>query len=980
MEGLSGRGGQRLREGAAMPVSSAPARRFTARSGAVLAALLLAALAPHAPLAAAGEYLVQDLGQHILPSTAFAFQLPALASLNGVAYFYFDDGVHGTELWRSDGTTLGTFLLADVCPGVCGSEDFYRFNLATLGPWVFFSGNDGAHGSELWRTDGTAPGTRLVADLRPGPSASEPSDFHAASGRLFFLADDGEHGRRVWTSDGSAAGTRPLFEPGADPLGTAVNSMTSGNGLLLLVAGNAPDARLWRSDGTLEGTFELHSHFGFPNGFGFQGAHRTLPSGILVFQGCAGSGQEMDCELWRSDGTVLGTYRIADLLAGSGSSSAGGFFPFGSEVWFSAVVADLPITRRGLFRTDGTPGGTVAIPLPPGTDARTPYSNAAPLGSSLVFVGCDEASGCEPWITDGTSAQRILDLRPGPDSSLGFSAAFDRPHLVSLGDRVLFLAEVDGPGPALWSTDGTPAGTLPVSDLGGLASASFGYYPALVPAVTASGRLVKIVASPDRGLEIWSSDGTAPGTSEIGHFENRSLGYLHPLHSLASPGRARCFAALRQGVVTPALTGVAPLPAANLFFSDGVPGGAVDLGPIDDGEGGARVECESNGSEVLASATLLGEDSIRRTTGSGLSPLLALGELRSRPAFERLGTRLLLVGTDPMSAGDPVLYSVPRGALEPGDVGQLPLTVPFGTLEAAGPDVYLGGSGALEVSDAETTSTVLIPLPEPPWDPEYGVGDLAAAGALLFFVRDTPEEGPELWISDGTPLGTGLVRELQVGPDGGFAELGFLERWNSPYERRVEPLAAGRVIFAGDDGVWGTELWTSDGTAEGTVLVADLDPGPGGGWPRHLTFLSDGLVLFAAEDPALGLELFRTDGTTMGTWMVRDLVPGPGSSVPDDFAVANGVLHFSAWTPAHGRELWRSDGTFAGTWRLTDIAPGPLSSSPSRFARAGNRLFFVATDHVHGFELWARADDGSVPLFIDGFETGDVARWSTQVP
>jgi hypothetical protein len=62
------------------------------------------------------------------------------------------------------------------------------------------------------------------------------------------------------------------------------------------------------------------------------------------------------------------------------------------------------------------------------------------------------------------------------------------------------------------------------------------------------------------------------------------------------------------------------------------------------------------------------------------------------------------------------------------------------------------------------------------------------------------------------------------------------------------------------------------------------------------------------------------------------------------------------------------------------VAPGPLSSSPSRFVLRGNRLFFTATDHVHGFELWARADDRSVPLFIDGFETGDAGRWSAQNP
>jgi ELWxxDGT repeat protein len=957
-----------------MPLVHPPAQRRASFATIALLTGVLAAAALCSPLVAEGEYMVQDLGQADLLSAAWSWALPVSVTVDGVAYFDVDDGVHGFELWRSDGTAFGTFMVKDVCPGICGGESFSgRFDLAALGSFVFFSANDGVAGSELWVTDGTTSGTRRVADVRPGPQSSEPSDFHAAYGRLYFLADDGRHGRRLWRSDGTASGTQLVLDPANDPLGTSVESITSGNGVLYLRVGS----ELWRSDGTLAGTYLLHPGLDLPTGFGWQGAARTLPDGVLIFSGCASTVPAADCEPWRTDGTLAGTYRLADLMPGSESSSSTGFVPVGSEVWFSAFTPDGTGSRRTLFRTDGTVGGTLAIPMPPGTEGRgASYSLAAPLGSSLVFMGWDADHGAEPWITDGVTSRRIADLWPGPDSSLSFSPAFDRPRFVSLGGRVLFLADDGSSGTQLWSTDGSAAGTQPVSDLGGVTAESyFGYYPSFVPPALTSDSDLIFHFRPDLGLRLWRSDGTLLGTFPITTIEDRSLGYVHAVNNLGSPGPFRCLTPLRQGVVARFVSTIfAGAAQADLVTTDGVPGGVVDLGSIDDAGWGNGVDCEGNDVAVLVNSRLADAEELQTTTGFALSPLLP-SSVHSRPVFEHLGDRLLFAGGDPASGGTSTLFSVPRGATSADDIIRVPLTLTWGTLASAASQAFFAADGGLEVSDAETSSTLLIPS-----DFATSVSDLTSAGDALFFVYDTPEEGPELWSSDGSLIGTREVLALVPGPVGGLPEPELRQRWRWPWESRIAALSPGHVVFAGDDGVSGNELWRSDGTAAGTLLVADLDPGPDGSWPRHLTALGNGVVLLAAEDPSLGLELYRTDGTAAGTWMVRDIVPGAGSSVPDDFAVEDGVLYFSAWTPADGRELWRSDGTFAGTYRLTDIAPGPLSSSPSKFTRAGNRLFFLASDNVHGFELWARADDGSVPLFIDGFETGDTTRWSQTLP
>jgi ELWxxDGT repeat protein len=77
-----------------------------------------------------------------------------------------------------------------------GFSDHARFTADKM----LFIKSDAAHGAELWITDGTASGTKLYADVRPGPSGSDLSGF-VGNQRYYFLADDGVHGRQVWVAD-----------------------------------------------------------------------------------------------------------------------------------------------------------------------------------------------------------------------------------------------------------------------------------------------------------------------------------------------------------------------------------------------------------------------------------------------------------------------------------------------------------------------------------------------------------------------------------------------------------------------------------------------------------------------------------------------------------------------------------------------------------------------------------------------------------
>jgi ELWxxDGT repeat protein len=184
----------------------------------------------------------------ILPGSAGS-NPATCAVMNNALYFAANDGVHGTELYRSDGTAAGTVLVKDVNPG---SGDANPTDLTPVGSTLYFRADDGVHGQELWKTDGTAAGTALVRDLYPGTDASgnvnssSPSGLTNVNGLLYFSAADGVHGRELWQSDGTEAGTTLVQD--VNPGGAASdprNLVAMNNKLFFSAADGVHGRELW---------------------------------------------------------------------------------------------------------------------------------------------------------------------------------------------------------------------------------------------------------------------------------------------------------------------------------------------------------------------------------------------------------------------------------------------------------------------------------------------------------------------------------------------------------------------------------------------------------------------------------------------------------------------------------------------------------------------------------------------------------------
>lgn len=775
---------------------------------------------------------------------------------------------------------------------------------AELGSHHIFAASDNWNGTELWRSDGTVNGTELFFDLYPGPGSGNPESLTAFDGFVYFT-----NFSDLYRTDGTTAGTH-LFLQHPEYIGDLVKSdthlyMRTNNGLYVVNGGGTvtllhgqvsyrwpagdklyflnTSNQLGVTDGTTGGTEILSDHAPERN----QLAAAALNNQIIYKD-------QISKDVWISDGTVAGTTLLIDFEI-STSFTPNNFLTFGSHIYFDGYSED---HGTELYKTDGTLLGTTRITDVGAGPTGYAVNKLAASDSHLYFTGYDTTHGRELWVTDGeVGGERLLaDITAGSSSSEIFPMGTD-------GNKFYFLL-VKRDSEILYVTDGTTVTELYEFTDSLLLGSETGKKADVNRLATFSrdGYFYFRTREGYTSVDLWRTDGTPAGTElfkQIAVPQTSSVStYRRPLAGngdfVISPTQGgdefNAYATNGSAAGTQKIAdtyayrvhhdeyGTFFSNPSGIWKTDGTTAGTSLFSNLYQYNYSARGFHDFNGEFRFAVRTNI--LSMNRITGHvshvvDLAELGALGSVTaSGIAVTTEGAWLFTYGTDEL--GDKYLQ------LWFGNNDGFSLKATFPTtvtdvdfLVALGDRILFPAYSSTEGMELWQARAAEVSVVKDIYEAEGGGSqpqDGVVIDNILYFHAYNPDYGRELWRSDGTEAGTTMVKDINPGT-GSSLIIPFSA--NTP----LFHVLGDYFYFFANDGTHGEELWRSDGTEAGTTLVADAIPGSGDIDPRELIVHGDHLY-FPGNTADVGREIWRSDGTEAGTGLFLDTIPGFISGYP----------------------------------------------------------------------------------------------------
>ncbi|MBL8788198.1 MAG: hypothetical protein JNJ59_25110, partial [Deltaproteobacteria bacterium] len=693
-----------------------------------------------------------------------------------------------------------------------------------------------ANGAETGRDCGGVCRVDYGIRCEPGEGCQDNDDCDSRScvGEVCIAArcDDGvENGNETAIDCGGDCGACPPERMGglfASSASNAQGFVVMGTTAYFVADDGVSGYELWREDANgVARVADLN-----PNGaaFSISPLGNSEPPRLLVFGSSfyfAATDGTSGVELWKSDGTLAGTMRVKDIAPGSASASPTELTVSGGALYFRASDG---VSGAELWKSDGTDDGTVLVKdIWAGTNGSTPNTLRA-AGANLFFVASTAESGAELWVSNGTSAgtRMVADLRPGSTGSL------NSPHMAALGATLFFNADDGTRGSELWMSDGSAEGTILLKDIQPGAAGSS------VQMLRAGANRVYFAADDGTsGGELWTSDGTAAGTVRLKDI-NPGSGSSFVSEILVN-GNSAWFRATD------------PASGAELWKTDGTPAGTVLVKDINPGAtGGFPIRLVQVGAILF----FIGNDG---STGNEL--------WRS----------------DGTAAGTIIVAD-----LMPGTAGAFSGNLP---LAGGNGKAYFGaddGIGGLEPWTSDGTAAGTIQIGDVNTSPS-GSPSILGLGGRIYFTSFEAGSGQELWSTNGTAAGTAILADVNPG---------------AVSSNPAQLTAVGQKLYFVATDPLGAELWVTDGTVAGTRYVSAPAGRPRAFYqPTQLAAVGQKLF-FSALLSGFVREPFSSDGTAEGTGLIKELNPGTqGGSAPAFPVALGGNVLFTANTAANGYEL-----------------------------------------------------------------------------
>ncbi len=752
---------------------------------------------------------------------------------------------YASDLWFSDGTQAGTQVIA------AGKVSEM---LGVINNRVFFAGISAANGIELWSSDGTIVGTGIFKEFYPGANSSAPSFVASIGNTAYIQVKTAYNNYELWKSDGTLGGTVLVKSLGSNYIGSGpARTRVIGNNLYFLMGGD-----LWISDGTAVGT-QILKTFTWPTIIG-----ATANNAIIMERSALR-------ELWTSNGTALGTVQLKIFPANSTLTEV-----VSSQSRSFISVSNGTQNQNQIWMTDGTVVGTLLV-------QNANWWSGIAVGEKVIACSLPD---------DWNQGERIV--------------VFDGQLPVTTREVIGCSRQIQGADPEDPESWSNVPEQLFVRN-----AEAFMIHGA---------RLLRFTGQ--ALLPVEESPLDAPGTSDyFGSYPENFNKHGNDQIFTARDGIYRTTGA--QGDVTKVLDDLLlqnptlKVHGDSLKYISNLKGTYEGSNTYAGPQAVRRLSLLTNQVETLGQVTF----------GSAYSPVIS----------DIINDHYIFPDTYSSSG----IWRMNDGGIEKiSEVSPWPDNEPRFLVKTQAMGFFLGLTSAngLELwrTDGTSAGTALVKDLAP--GSQNGVETVGTAinGKVLFVDKDSA-----LFVSDGSESGT---MSISGGPTPFRYPLSFVNSGNYVY-----------FVATADNGFEG--IFRTDGTSLGTQRLLELNSD--NGMPYSISNLAvyEGKYYFTGKTSEVGEELWRSDGTVSGTVLLKDINPGSRSSKPEFMTHYLNQLCFIADTDNEGRELWCTDGTASGTRLVEDVNPGSEDGADSVIGEHNNRLLFVADDGMHGKELWAYVHD-----------------------